>query len=179
MTSDSDFQLQHYAKKKILFLLGTLEKSKCGVSDYVHFLAERLSLEGYNCLCVALNDKYLKETKSIVYECSNQNKYQCHRFPQFLSWRFKHNELKKIIKSFDPDLISLQFVPYSFNSKGFPLLLLLSIKLLVVECNWHIMAHELWTMPRHGFFKRIFSHFQKHLIFVLFKSVNPRVIHVS
>ena len=126
-------------KKKILFLLGTLEKSKCGVSDYVHFLAERLSLEGYNCLCVALNDKYLKETKSIVYECSNQNKYQCHRFPQFLSWRFKHNELKKIIKSFDPDLISLQFVPYSFNSKGFPLLLLLSINFWsssVIGTSW-------------------------------------------
>ena len=167
------------SRKSILFLLGTLERSRCGVSDYVHLLVERLVSDGYSCICVALNDRFLQEKSSVSHQTINDGKCHYFRFAHSLSWIDKHKELKRIIQSFDPDLISLQFVPYAFNNKGFPIHLLVSIKFLVGMSNWHIMAHELWTMPRHGLIKRIFSQFQKLLILVLFKSVNPKVIHVS
>ena len=45
-------------KKKILFLVGTLEQGKCGVADYTHILADRLRKEGHICVSVAINDRY-------------------------------------------------------------------------------------------------------------------------
>ena len=44
------------SNQTILFLMGTLEKSKCGVSDYIHMLVDRLSEEGHSCVCLAIND---------------------------------------------------------------------------------------------------------------------------
>ena len=59
------------SKKSILFLLGTLERSQCGVSDYVHLLVERLVSDGYSCICVALNDRFLQEKSSFSHQTIN------------------------------------------------------------------------------------------------------------
>ena len=52
------------SKKRVLFLLGTLEKSKCGVADYTHMLADTLHKEGHTCISVAINDRFLYKIQS-------------------------------------------------------------------------------------------------------------------
>ena len=96
-----------------------------------------------------------------------------------MSWGFRRKEMTRILKSFNPNVISLQYVPYSFDNKGLPLQLFLFLRLLTSDCKWHIMAHELWTMPRHGLIKRLVSCYQKFLTLYIFKLVNPIALHVS
>ena len=90
--------------QKILFLVGSLEKSKCGVSDYVHLLVERLRKDGHICLCVAINDRYISR-KSFTACCVNEAAvYSFYRYSSSLSWRFRLKQLKKIINDFKPNI---------------------------------------------------------------------------
>ncbi|HQU09596.1 MAG TPA: hypothetical protein PLV25_06515, partial [Opitutales bacterium] len=51
------------------------------------------------------------------------------------------NELSK----FSPDWISLQFVPYSFHSKGWCWQLEKFLDIIApIKCKWQIMFHEIW-----------------------------------
>ncbi|QNJ00618.1 hypothetical protein SynA1562_01788 [Synechococcus sp. A15-62] len=165
--------------QKILFLVGSLEQSKCGVSDYVHLLVERLSKDGHICLCVAINDRYISR-KSFTACCVNESAgYSFYRYSSSLSWRFRLKQLKKIINDFKPNITSLQYVPYSFDDKGLPYHLFLTVMQLVDHTKWHIMAHELWTMPDKGLIKRLVSLFQKLITINLLKLLRPQVVHVS
>src|SRR5690606_24887332 len=47
-------------------------------------------------------------------------------------------------QQFQPDWISLQFVIYSFHSKGLPFFLTRQLKQIGNGYKWHIMFHELW-----------------------------------
>jgi hypothetical protein len=51
---------------------------------------------------------------------------------------------QKILDCSQPDFISLQFVPYSYNPKGLPFWLPSFLKKLQGQHKWHIMFHELW-----------------------------------
>ena len=50
---------------------------------------------------------------------------------------------------------------------------------LVGETQWHIMAHELWTMPDKGIRQQLISRCQKLITINLFKLLHPQIIHVS
>ena len=50
---------------------------------------------------------------------------------------------------------------------------------LVGETQWHIMAHELWTMLDKGIRQQLISRCQKLITINLFKLLHPQIIHVS
>jgi hypothetical protein len=83
------------------------------------------------------------------------------------------------IKSFSPDYISLQYVPYSFDKKGFPLALLRCLGPARHVASWHIMAHELWLSPGGRTRDAIIGFIQKLIGLYIFRYLRPRSIHTS
>ena len=107
------------SNQTILFLMGTLEKSKCGVSDYIHMLVDRLSEEGHSCVCLAINDINLLDDDFSAYSSKNNGGYSFYRFSSSLDWSFRLKELKKIIKLINPNIISLHIKFMHFTIKAY------------------------------------------------------------
>lgn len=166
-------------KKKILFLLGSLEPSKCGVSDYVRLLSNKLINNNYDCFSLAINDQFIKKEKlgtSLKIELLSETSY---RLSSQLSWKIRIKSIKRIIAVFKPDIISLQYVPYSFNKKGLPFQLIRLIKSIPKIYTWEIMAHELWVGREEGMVKNALSLCQKFLTIRIIRNIDPLVVHVS
>ncbi len=164
--------------KRILFICGSLEPGKDGVGDYTRLLASEIIKLGGEASIVALNDKDIKGIKEQEQVCDNV-KIWVQRNSNELSWRERTKFVKSFIDNYNPDVVSLQYVPYSFNKKGLPLLLIFFLKKVVVDRRSHIMFHELWIgMDKSSQFKnRIMGFFQKQIIIKLLREFKPKLIH--
>ncbi len=127
----------------ILFLCGSLASGQDGVGDYTRRLCGELIRIGHFVQIVSLCDK-----KVTTFTNQNQEVEETtvavYRIPISSS---NHQRLiwsQEILNNFQPDWISLQFVPYSFNPKGLPFWLPSFLKKLNGNYKWHIMFHELW-----------------------------------
>jgi len=158
---------------KILFLCGSLEPGKDGVGDYVRVLGKQLSMDPkLKVAALSLNDSYVRET---VREHSDEG-MQFFRLPPGSKDRYKIAQL--LIKNFEPDWISIQFVPYSFHPKGVPLSLAKNLKYLLQESKVHLMIHETWVGTR-GFQLRsgLTSFLQKLSLKRILITSKPQVVH--
>lgn len=127
----------------ILFICGSAELGNDGVGDYTRRLCGKLIKSGHQAQILSLCDHQV-----LLFTSENQiteeTEVTVHRIPiktpndQRLTW------LQGILKVFEPDWISLQYVPYSFNSKGLPFWLPSYLKKIRGNHKWHIMFHELW-----------------------------------
>ena len=166
-------------KYKILFILGSLEVSKCGVCDYTCMLAEKLADQGHTCVCIALNDEFLDSNNHSYYESTHPDIYKMYRFSSSIPWDVRAVKLRTLINEFNPRFISLQFVPYAYNSKGLPYQLFNTLWKIRNRYDIQIMAHELWYEPNKGVIKRCISLCQRFIVLNLFRFLNPKIIHVS
>ncbi|MCM4160820.1 glycosyltransferase family 4 protein [Antarcticibacterium flavum] len=126
---------------KIHFICGCLEKGRDGVGDYTRNLAGELMKIGHKVSITSLNDYFVpidflkEETQDLIpvlrVRLGNARK-------QLLI------NVQKRIEEFDPDWVSLQFVPFSFHYKGLPWRLAKQLAMLGCGRKWHIMFHELW-----------------------------------
>jgi hypothetical protein len=128
---------------KILFICGSVEPGKDGVGDYTRRMCGELIRIGHEVRIVSLCDyqanSFLSEYQEI--ECTNVG---VNRIPQATSKKQRLRWTQHILNDFEPQWISLQYVPYSFNPKGFPFWLPSFLKKLKGSHKWHIMFHELW-----------------------------------
>ena len=158
---------------RILFICGSLEPGVDGVGDYTRRLAKSLILRNYDVLLVSLRDRdamdYISE------EQGNNIAIETIRIPKSRTQRERFNELQIILKEFNPDIISLQFVPYSFSEKGLPFGFVRNVKSLGYKNKWHIMFHELWlgTVKDVSFKHKLIGYVQKLLIIQLLKKIQP------
>lgn len=129
---------------KILFLCGSLEPGLDGVGDYTRRLAGELIKQGHQATIVALNDNNKVVISEEPQECEGTI-IPVLRIPNYTSSRLRFNKVMQYITAFNSEWISLQFVPYSFNSKGLPFWLPSFLKNLKGKHKWHIMFHELWV----------------------------------
>lgn len=129
------------AKQKILFICGSLEKGKDGVGDYSRRLAHIL-LKSLNCevSLLALNDLFIDQNLE-----SYENEIKIRRISHLKNWDEKSKFLVDYCKLFQPDLISIQFVPFAYNPKGLPYPFPKIVSTLSLEFKVHIMFHELWV----------------------------------
>ncbi|MDQ1166737.1 glycosyltransferase [Flavobacterium sp. SORGH_AS_0622] len=127
----------------ILFICGSAEIGNDGVGDYTRRLCGMLIRSGHQAQILALCDQQITffTTENQIAE---QTPVTVHRIPVIAD----HNErlvlLQSVIKDLEPDWISLQYVPYSFNPKGLPFWLPSYLKKIRGNHKWHIMFHELW-----------------------------------
>jgi len=161
---------------KILVICGSLEKGKDGVGDYTRALVSQLKERRIVVVLLALSDKHIKEVQDEVL-----HSIPVKRIPLMLKESERISIAKHFIEEKKPDLVSLQFVPYAFDAKGFPHYLLKVLPCIVQGHNvqWHIMFHELWVvMAKESSFKlKIIGTLQRRLIRNLLKILNPCCVH--
>ena len=165
---------------KILFICGSLEYGKDGVGDYTRRLACQLNRFNHNCQIIALMDKYCS-IKFEDFQSFESITVKTLRLPFSNGYKSNTDEGLKFINAFNPEIISLQFVPFSFHNKGLPFWLNSSITAFSLNRNCHIMFHELWVGMERG---TSIKHFlwgvlQKRIIKSFLKVLNNKVVHTQ
>ncbi|HEX9150897.1 MAG TPA: hypothetical protein VF842_02380, partial [Flavobacterium sp.] len=165
---------------KIIFICGSLEAGRDGVGDYVRCLACEFIRQGHIATAISINDKYVGESLNEIQSVEGTD-ISVLRIAASGNLSYRFLRAKKWIDEVDPDWISLQFVPFSFNSKGIPFRFCKQIASLGLYRNWHIMFHELWVgMDKSPPFKHIIlGWLQQHLIRSLIRKLKPKYIHTQ
>src|SRR5215210_3802535 len=128
---------------KILFLCGSLEPGRDGVGDYTRRLAGELIRQGNKTFIISLNDRYVSEVfKTIQHD--DATAISVLRLPSNLVTKKKMQFARKWIDNENPEWLSLQYVPFSFHTKGLPFRLSKLLRGLGKGRKWQIMFHELW-----------------------------------
>lgn len=150
---------------RILFICGSAEPGKDGVGDYARRLCGELIRIGHVAQIVSLCDKKVSTFTNQNQEVE-EAKVAVYRIPISSSNQQRLIWSQEIINKVQPDWISLQFVPYSFNPKGLPFWLPSFLKKLNGNHQWHIMFHELWIgMDLNSNFKSVcIGYLQKRLV---------------
>lgn len=163
---------------RIMFVCGSLELGHDGVGDYSRRLAGELLRRGHPVLVVALYDGF---TDKVIegQQIADGTFVDVLRIPSCWCPQDRSQQMLKVVKTFCPDWISLQFVPYSFHSKGLPFGISHQLSLLGKDRRWHVMFHELWlddvNRPRH----RIIAFVQRRIIRRLLAQLQPSLVDVS
>jgi hypothetical protein len=161
---------------KIVFICGSIEPGKDGVGDYVRRMSEELIRRGIEVKMLALNDRLIDD-EFVGEQMLNGMGVGVMRLPSVWKDRKRYNHAKAFIEGFNPDWVSFQFVPYSFQDRGLPFSLKSFIKMVGRKSKWHIMFHELWL----GFSinstikEKIIGFMQRNLILTLTKYIRPRL----
>ena len=126
---------------KILFVCGCMEPGKDGVGDYTRLLSAQLIRKNHEVAVIALKDYFTNSSEESEQVVEGEK-------VSVLRIEKSHFQLSAIaqeyIQRFDPEWISLQYVPYSFHKKGLPLQLPGLIRKLLDGRKCHLMLHELW-----------------------------------
>jgi len=128
---------------KIQFICGSLEPGKDGVGDYTRRLAGELIRQNHNVKIIALEDLFVADVTKNFQE-DNKTTIPVLRLPAGMPLKERIDISKQQIDEFQPEYLSLQFVPYSFHRKGLPWNLGGGLKQLHEKGKWHVMFHELW-----------------------------------
>lgn len=165
---------------KILFICGSLENGNDGVGDYTRRLASELIRQGHNTAIIALNDRYISSVEQTNQE-SEDTKVAVLRLPAVLSKKEKYSNAGKFIQDFNPEWLSLQFVPYSFQKRGLPFGLGKNLGKISSGRKWHLMFHELGGWAYKDIFMKLkwTSILQWFIINNLLKTINPKVVHTN
>lgn len=154
----------------ILFICGSAEPGKDGVGDYTRRLCGELLRNGHNIRILAICDNHSTSFTSIN-QFAEGSEIVVHRIPVASSIKQRILWSQGILSEFQPDWISLQFVPYSFNPKGLPFWLPSFLNKLKGNHKWHIMFHELWIgMDSNATFKsKCIGFLQKKIVLRILK----------
>jgi hypothetical protein len=156
----------------ILFLTGSLEPGKDGVGDYTRLLANECGERGHEVFLLGLNDSCasgpLRE-KTLL------------RLGAKMSWSERVKQARAFGSEVAPQIVSLQFVPYSFHPAGLPIALPQALGAIIGLVPVHIMFHEIWIgaqihAPRKS---RAIGFCQRKIVQALVKKLNYRTIHTS
>ncbi|MDF7820397.1 glycosyltransferase [Runella sp. MFBS21] len=163
---------------KIVFICSSLELGKDGVGDYTRRLAGELIRKGYTVCIIAFHDKYIDKIQQEV-QITQDYEVPTLRLPSGISWNKRIKMAKEYVDEFNPDWLSLQYVPYGFQEKGLPFGLVNSLIQISAGRKWNIMFHELWigrgkAQPLR---RKVVSYFQEFLITRLIKTLHPECIH--
>lgn len=165
---------------KIAFITSSLEPGKDGVGDYTRLLAEECVKQGHECCLVSLNERLLTQ----IYRSKiavDLVAIPLLRLPITMPWQQRTAHAEKLLDLFQPDWISLQFVPYGYQDKGIVIDLKKQLRPLVKERHLHIMFHELWIGQNTSakLKERIVGTVQKFFILQLIKQLQPLVVHTN
>jgi glycosyltransferase involved in cell wall biosynthesis len=166
---------------KIIFLCGSLEPGKDGVGDYTRRLAAQLIRDGYFCEIISLNEAYITVTV-LENQFDDEISIPVLRLSTQQNWADRIKQAKEFIDRFDPDWLSLQYVPYSFHEKGLPFTIARKLlKLQTDRVKWHIMFHEIWigisktSSVKH----KIIGSVQRAIAQDITKTLKPSAINTS
>ena len=162
---------------KIAFLVGGLEAGANGVGDYSRLLAREIKRQqpGAHCQLISLNDGHISEPQSEMGDDAQL------RLPATMPWAARIERARRFLDEFAPDVVSLQFVPYAFHSKGIVSGLAAHLQPLVQQRRFHIMFHELWigTNVEADLKEVAIGKIQRHYVLQLIRRLPPATISTS
>jgi hypothetical protein len=156
---------------RIAFLCGGLGFG--GVADYTRHLAAALKPHGVESLIVGLADRDASEVTRSSGALA---------VPGRLSWPARIEQAEAALAAFDPDWVSLQFVPFAFHGKGVVALEARWLARLLAGRRAQIMMHELWVepLPRPvALRRRLLRAAQRASILRLLRGIRPELLHTS
>jgi len=165
----------------ILFICGSLEPGRDGVGDYTRRLAAALINMGHIAGVVSLNDSKsdITPVNNKEYQEQDGAKVPVLRLNKHLPWKQKEVAVQQMMTEYKPDWISLQYVPYSFNSKGCPVMLGYRLSRLTKSAKWHIMIHEPFLGKTNSFKEKFIQYLQILSVKQLFSQLKPLSVHTS
>lgn len=164
---------------KILIICGCLEPGKDGVGDYCRLMGASLSRLGCKVMLLSFYDQFVFHSPIIINEKENIELID-KRISASYSRKKRFLITQACITEFKPELISLQFVPYSFHAKGVDLFLPYFFGKLKKSYKWHLMVHEPWISNKMFFsMGNIIGLIQKQLLKSLVKNLRPILLHTS
>lgn len=165
---------------RIAFLCSSGESGKDGVGDYTRVLAEECSRNGHECSILALADSHIAEPAEIAAGGESRT-VSILRLPTAMPWNSRIRLAEEYLARFEPDWLSLQFVPYGFHPRGFIYEMTQRIGSLTAGCKLQIMFHEIWIAPHKGagIKERIIGGVQKFLVRRMVRKLKPDVVHTS
>jgi glycosyltransferase involved in cell wall biosynthesis len=157
---------------KILFLTGSLEPGKDGVGDYTTVLAGECGRLGHSTFLLSLNDPW------VTGPLRQPNQL---RLGARMSWPDRVNAARAFLAQCGPEIVSLQFVPYSFHAAGLNFALPQILSAIIGHRRVHAMFHELWIGAHTSapLKLRIFGFCQRKIIENTIRKLDCRVIHTS
>ncbi|HKH60662.1 MAG TPA: hypothetical protein VKA49_07515 [Flavitalea sp.] len=163
---------------KVLFLSGCLEPGQDGVGDYVRRLATEMIHQGHETVAIAINDGFVSDANLILEEI-DQHHLPVYRIPARWLEIAKKRKIRSWVLEFNPDVISIQFVSYSFHKRGLPFQVIRQLREVSKGYKAHIMFHELWIgMEVNASLKEVLiGRMQKFLIRRFIKTLEPVLIH--
>lgn len=166
--------------KGIIFICGSLEPGRDGVGDYSRRLAGELVRHGQLVSIIALNDRHILYSYKDEQESEELN-IPVLRLASGSSWRNRKEQAIKWIRDRNPEWLSLQYVPFSFQIKGLPWRLAGQLRELGKGRKWQVMFHELWVgMDRESSLKfRLWGTVQKYLTRRVVGEIRPVQFHTQ
>lgn len=158
---------------KIAFVTGCLEPGRDGVGDYTATLAAECVRRGHQVRLLSL-----AETSSAT---ASESPDRLRLVPT--EWRADGGlAARRWLEAFAPDWVSLQFVPYSFDPRGFfaasidPLANILS-----AASRRHVFFHEIWIGSQRGasLKARLSGWWQRRAVRMLLRRLAPARVHTS
>jgi hypothetical protein len=164
----------------ILFICGCIEPGKDGVGDYTRRLACELIRQGHNTSIISLFDN-IADPHRVEVQRSDDVDISVLRISNLTSTKTGRLVAEKWIVDFNPSIISLQFVVFSFHEKGLPLFLVKFLITVGKGRRWHLMLHELWVGMPEGASKKhvLWGWLQRQIVFLIIRKLNPVMIHTQ
>ncbi len=164
---------------KIAFLSETLEPGRSGVGDYSWRLGAALQARGHTVKVVGFADRHLEAREEGVRHVTCEE-ISYSRLPLTISSNLRWRMLIDLLEAWKPDWTSLQFVPFSFHSKG-----------MVKRSRFpfsgrfggahHLMMHETWIGQHPGakILDRLLGLMQRRDCLTAIREWNPQSMHTS
>jgi len=162
---------------KIAFLCRNLERGGDGVGDYTRRLAAELIRQGHPSGAVGLNDSHVSQ---VVYESQEIEgaTVPVLRLPETMPWSERTSATRKWLDTFNPDWVSLQYVPFAFHPKGLTYEFADTLSSIIGTRPLHWMFHELWVLWNFplALRKRLLGQAQKYCVRRCLRKLKPRAL---
>ena len=159
---------------KIAFLAPSLEPGRSGVGDYTQLLAGEIERSGHECFLIGLND-------SDAVDWQRSARPQILRLSAAASWKERFGAIQRACEHFNPDWVSLQFVPYGYHRKGLAWSFGRGLPRVLDGYAIHLFFHELWIGCSEAarWRERAIGSVQRALTLRLVDSLRPAVVHTT
>jgi hypothetical protein len=156
----------------IAFLFGCAEPGKDGVGDYVALLAAECNRRGHPALRIALSDPFITGAAQ---------RDDLLRLGSRMDWIARAEQARGAVQRFGADIVSLQWVPYSFHPKGIPRGIRRGLAEIAAGRPVHLMCHELWIGAEIGatWRSRLIGAAQRSVLRRIVRALRPAIIHTS
>jgi len=133
---------------RIAFITPSLSLNH-GIGDYTRLFAEESVRLGHDVLILSLNEPHSTEYQGEIIRVG-QKTLHAHRWGQLMDYSFKCREARRLLESFKPDWVSVQFEFYCYAHRGSLVGLARNLPSVLKGYHVHVMLHELWIQLHAG-----------------------------